>query len=362
LLAARTQAINPALNQLGQLAVALSTSANTQQNTGLDLNGQFGANLFSVAAPVATPSSQNTGTATVAASIGSVGALTPDNYLLSYQNGAYSLTDQTTGGNVPFTGTGTSANPLTAAGLSIVISGAPKSGDQFLVQPTAQAAASFSLVLKNTSQIAAAGAIATSAAGNNTGNATISSGTVTNPANANVLTATTLNFTSPTSYQVDGTGPAVAYTSGGNINLNGWQVQISGVPANGDVFTVQGNAAGTGDNRNALASAAGENTGVLANGTVSVGSATGGLITGIGTQSEQVNTAQTAQTAVNTQALQSVQSLSGVNLDQEPGAMAASLSGLGPGSVRRQQFVHFAAHRGQRQLELGDNSCASPKA
>ena len=317
LLAARTQAINPALNQLGQLAVALSTSANTQQNTGLDLNGQFGANLFSVAAPVATPSSQNTGTATVAASIGSVGALTPDNYLLSYQNGAYSLTDQTTGGNVPFTGTGTSANPLTAAGLSIVISGAPKSGDQFLVQPTAQAAASFSLVLKNTSQIAAAGAIATSAAGNNTGNATISSGTVTNPANANVLTATTLNFTSPTSYQVDGTGPAVAYTSGGNINLNGWQVQISGVPANGDVFTVQGNAAGTGDNRNALASAAGENTGVLANGTVSVGSATGGLITGIGTQSEQVNTAQTAQTAVNTQALQSVQSLSGVNLDQE---------------------------------------------
>ena len=317
LLAARTQAINPALNQLGQLAVALSTSANTQQNTGLDLNGQFGANLFSVAAPVATPSSQNTGTATVAASIGSVGALTPDNYLLSYQNGAYSLTDQTTGGNVPFTGTGTSANPLTAAGLSIVISGAPKSGDQFLVQPTAQAAASFSLVLKNTSQIAAAGAIATSAAGNNTGNATISSGTVTNPANANVLTATTLNFTSPTSYQVDGTGPAVAYTSGGNINLNGWQVQISGVPANGDVFTVQGNAAGTGDNRNALASAAGENTGVLANGTVSVGSATGGLITGIGTQSEQVNTAQTAQTAVNTQAQTNVQSVSGVNLDEE---------------------------------------------
>ena len=39
-----------------------------------------------------------------------------------------------------------------------------------------------------------------------------------------------------------------AYTSGGNIALNGWQVQISGTPAAGDTFTVQSNAGGTGDN------------------------------------------------------------------------------------------------------------------
>jgi flagellar hook-associated protein 1 FlgK len=323
LLAARTQAINPALNQLGQLAIGLATAANTQQNTGLDLNGNLGSKLFSVAAPVATPSSQNTGTASVAASVANVGALTADNYLLSYQNNAYSLTDQTTGANVPFTGTGTGTaqNPLTAAGLSIVITtGAPNNGDQFLIQPTAQAAASFSVVLQSTSQIAAAGAIATSAAGANTGNATISAGTVASPPlTAAQLTtpATTIQFTSPTTYEINGAGSNV-YTSGANIVLNGWQqVSISGVPAANDVFTVAVNTAGTGDNRNALASAAGESTGVLANGTVSITSGTGGLITGIGTQSAQVNTAQTAQSAVTTQALQSVQSLSGVNLDQE---------------------------------------------
>ena len=42
--------------------------------------------------------------------------------------------------------------------------------------------------------------------------------------------------------------------------------------------------------------------GVLANGTTSVAGAVSALITGIGSQAQQVNTAQTAQTAVNTQA------------------------------------------------------------
>jgi flagellar hook-associated protein 1 FlgK len=68
--------------------------------------------------------------------------LTSDNYLLSYKGGAYTLTDATTGANVALTGAGTSASPLTASsvGLSIVLSGTPASGDQFLIQPTAQAA------------------------------------------------------------------------------------------------------------------------------------------------------------------------------------------------------------------------------
>ncbi len=57
--------------------------------------------------------------------------------------------------------------------------------------------------------------------------------------------------------------------------------------------------------------------GVLANGTTSISGAVSALITGIGSQAQQVNTAQTAQTAVNTQAQTAVQSISGVNLDEE---------------------------------------------
>jgi flagellar hook-associated protein 1 FlgK len=322
LLAARSQVINPALGQLGQIATAFSQTVNSQQGDGLDLNGNLGANIFSVGAPLATSSSKNTDavTASVSVNAGGLGALTSDNYILSFQGGTPSLTDTTTGASLTPTGAGTVANPYVANGVSIVLSGAPAASDQFLIQPTATAASSIQVVLTNPSQIAAAGAIVTAPASTNTGAAVISSGTVLDSTNPNLLAPATIAFTSPTTYTVNG-GPSNAYTSGGNIDVNGWQVQISGAPANGDSFTVGSNAGGTGDNRNALALANQQNVGVLQNGTTSITGGVSGLITGLGSQAQQINTAQTAQAAVNAQALTSVQSVSGVNLDEE----AASL-------------------------------------
>jgi flagellar hook-associated protein 1 len=318
LLGARTQAIDPALNQLGQIATAVAQSANTQQASGLDLNGQLGSALFSLGAPVATASSANTDATTASVTLSNLGALTSDNYLLSYKGGTYTLTDATTGANIALTGAGTSTSPLTASsvGLSIVLSGTPASGDQFLVQPTAQAAGTIGVALTNPSGLAAAGAIQTSASDTNTGSATIGAGTVLDAANPNLLATTTIQFLTPTTYSVNGAG-SFAYTSGGNVDLNGWQVQISGTPTAGDTFTVQSNAGGTGDNTNALAAANQQTTGVLSNGTISVSGAVGALISGAGALAQQVNTAQTAQTAVNTQATTNVQSISGVNLDEE---------------------------------------------
>jgi flagellar hook-associated protein 1 FlgK len=320
LLAARTQAIQPVQNQLGQIATAFSQAVNSQQNAGLDLSGQFGANLFSVGGPRAAASSKNTDNTSVAVSIANVGALTANDYVLSYKAGAYSLTRSSDGSTVALSGAGTVASPLTADGLSIVVSATPASGDQFLIQPTAQAAGSFAAVLTDPSKVAAAGAVQTSAANTNVGNATISSGTVVNAANPNLLNTTSIQFITPTTYSVNGAG-SFAYTAGANISLNGWQVAISGTPAAGDTFTVKSNAGGTGDNRNALASANQQTQGVLANGTISVNGAISSLITGIGSEAQQVNTAQAAQSAVNTQAQKNVQSVSGVNLDEE----AASL-------------------------------------
>ena len=323
LLAARTQVINPALNQLGQIATALSQTVNSQQSDGLDLSGNLGANIFSVGTPVATASSKNTDavTASVSVNANGLGALTADNYLLTFKAGAPTLTDTTTGVSVTPAGAGTVASPYTANGVSIVLSGVPAAGDQFLIQPTATAAASLKVVLTDPSKIAAAGAITTAAAGTNTGAATISSGTVLDSANPNLLQPVTIQFTTPpTTYSVNG-GPGVAYVNGGNIDVNGWQVQISGTPASGDVFSVSSNAGGTGDNRNALAAANLQNVGVLQNGTTSITAGVSALITGIGSQAQQINTAQTAQAAVNSQAQSSVQSITGVNLDEE----AASL-------------------------------------
>jgi flagellar hook-associated protein 1 FlgK len=322
LLAARNQVINPALNQLGQVATAFSQTVNAQQGDGLDLSGNLGANIFSVGAPQATASASNTGTATVAVSVPAtgLGALTSDNYVLSFTGGAPQLQDQTTGQLITPTATGT-PNTFSAAGFTFTVTGTPAAGDQYLLQPTSTAANSLNVVLSDPSKIAAAGAIKTTAAAGNTGAAIISSGTVLDGTNPNLQNTATIVFANPpTSYSINGQ-PAVAYTTGGNIDLNGWQVQITGTPAAGDTFTVSSNAGGTGDNRNALAAAKSQNTGVLQSGTTSITSAVSSLITGIGSQAQQINTAQAAQSAVNSQALTAVQSATGVNLDEE----AASL-------------------------------------
>jgi flagellar hook-associated protein 1 FlgK len=316
LLAARSQAVNPAINQIGQIATALSTSANTQQNSGLDLNGNLGADMFSIGAPQAIAATGNSDTTTATVALGtnaaSVGALGTDNYLLSYANGAYSLTDASTGNPVSFTQSG---NTLTAAGMTITLSKTPAVGDQFLIEPTASAAGTFTASLTNPAQIAAAAGLQVSAAAGNTGNATL--GSFLNPNAQPLPAATTINFTSATQYQINGTGTVLTVGAGGVVSFDGWQATLSGTPAAGDSFNLQSNVGATGDNTNALASANQQNQGVLLNGTTSIIGATSALVTAVGSQAQQVNTAQTAQSAVNTQALAAVQSVSGVNLDQE---------------------------------------------
>jgi flagellar hook-associated protein 1 FlgK len=320
LLSARTEVINPALNQLGQVATALSQTVNSQQAEGLDLRGQFGAAIFSTPAAGAVSSARNTDATTASVSVTNVGALTSNDYVLSYSAGAYSLTRTSDGSSVALAGAGTVASPLTAEGLSIVLSGTPAAGDQFLIQPTATAASSLKAVLTDPTKIAAAGAVQSSAANANSGTGTISAGSVLDATNPNLLNTVTIQFTSATTYSVNG-GANVAYTDGGNIDVNGWEVQISGAPANGDVFTVKSNAGGTGDNRNALAAANQQTAGVLGGGNTSITGAVSAIITGLGSQAQQINTATTAQTAINNQAVTNVQSVSGVNLDEE----AASL-------------------------------------
>ncbi len=334
LLAARTQVIDPALNQLGQIATAFSQTVNSQQAQGLDLSGNLGAPIFAVAAPLATSAARNTDavSASVTVNANGLGALTANDYVLSFVGGTPKLTNTADGSSVTPAGAGTVASPYTAAGVSIVLSGVPANGDQFLIQPTASAAGSLQVVLGNPAAVAAAGAVKTAAASTNTGAAVVSSGTVLDATNPNLLSPVTIAFTNPTTYTINGGAPN-AYSSGSNIAANGWQVQISGAPASGDTFTVTSNAGGTGDNRNALAASNQQNVGVLQNGTTSIAGGVSALITGLGSQAQQIDTAQTAQAAVNAQALTSVQSTSGVNLDEE----AASL-------LQWQQAYQAAAH------------------
>jgi flagellar hook-associated protein 1 FlgK len=215
------------------------------------------------------------------------------------------------------TGVGTTASPFQADGLSIDVSGyTAATGDRFIIKPTANAVAGLQVLVTDPSKIAAAAPIVASAAATNTGGASITAGTVLGPTNAQLRTTATIQFLTPTTYSVNGAGN-FTYTSGGNIDVNGWRVQITGTPAVGDTFTVADNTSGVGDNRNALKLANIVNQPVLNNGKTSINDAAGQFIGDIGVKTNQAQISRDAQKTVHDDSVSAQQAVSGVNLDEE---------------------------------------------
>ena len=306
LLSVRSQVINPALNTLGQISVGIANIVNQQQAAGLTPAGTQGQPLFAVGAVHVGNAASNSGTAQVTATRTGLSALTADDYRLTNNGGTWQLFDQTTRQVVPMTGTGTAADPFNAAGVSIVVSGAAGNGDSFLVQPTANAAAGFSVLLTSPTQIASAAALQTSAATTNAGNGTMAAPTVTDPANPALLSATSVVFSSATQYQINGTGTVYTYTPGAAIAANGWTTSISGTPAAGDSFTVRSNAGNPGDNTNLFAMIDGLGAKSLNGGTTSLFGAANALVSQVGSQTQQAQANAQAQQAVNTSATAAV--------------------------------------------------------
>jgi flagellar hook-associated protein 1 FlgK len=309
----------PTSAELGRIAVALADAVNTVHRNGMDQTGALGGNLFSVGAPQTFAHAANTGTGSVAVAITGIPALQATNYQLSFDGTAYTLQRTDNGAVVPMTGAGTALSPFSADGLSIVVSGAPAAGDQFLLKPVEQAPGSLQLLVTDPSRIAAAAPTRTSAALANTGSATISAGQVIDVANPALLNTATIAFIDATTYSVDGAG-TFAYTPGGNIDINGTRVQIAGVPAAGDTFTIGSNAGGVGDNRNALAIVARLGQSVF-NGGITLQAAGSGLVTGIGARTAEAANQRDAQTSVFAQTQQRLDSVRGVNLDEEAADM-----------------------------------------
>src|SRR5512146_625164 len=325
LLSARSQVLDPARNAIGQVSVAVATIVNQQQQSGMDLTGAQGQPMFSVGGVQVLPDTNNTGSASLSVTRGSLSALTTDDYKLQYTGGAWKLTDVTSGQSVPMTGSGTAASPFQAAGLSIVTSGSPASGDSFLIQPTAAASAGFSVLLTSPSQIAAASLVQGMATSSNTGGAAVSSASVTNPS-AWVSDTYTVTFGAGGSYKVTNSGgtqvASGTYTSGTPISFQGAQLRLSGTPASGDTFTVSpNNPANTGDNGNILAMADALSASALNGNTTSVAGAANSLVSQIGVVTQQAQNNATAQQTVKQQATTALNNSSGVNLDKEAATM-----------------------------------------
>ncbi|QNK02588.1 flagellar hook-associated protein FlgK [Dyella telluris] len=318
----RTNVLDSVQNQLGQSAVALATSVNTQQSKGLDLNGNQGGAMFSVPSPTVLASNLNKGTGTVSASITDVSGLTGSDYVLSYDGSNWNLAT-TSGQSVAMTAN--SDGTYSAGGLTLSLSGSAQAGDSFQIQPTRQAATGLQMVMTDPNGIAAAAALNATAAKANTGTGSISAVTVTDPTNTSLLSGATVSFPSANTYQVtDSTGNVLSsgsYASGQTISANGWSVTPSGTPAAGDSFAIAQNSNGLNDTSNALALANLADAKVLNGGTQSVVDAYGTLTTTIGTVGSQATTNLTTQTSLYNNAMSAQQSVSGVNLDEEAANM-----------------------------------------
>ena len=316
----RREIIDPAMNQLGQLAVTLASAVNSQNAKGMNQYGQMGANFFSTPPVTVSAAGSNGGSASVSASVGNTSQLAASDYLLKYSGSGWSLINQSSGAAISLSGSGTAASPLTGGGLQIVVGGAPAAGDQFLLQPTRSAAATLQVAITDPAQIAAASPVQATAAPTNAGSASIGTPQVVDATNPNLLGTSTIQFTSATTYSINGAG-SYSYASGGNISANGVQVQISGTPASGDSFTLSAAAASSTDNSNAQQMANIANQTLLNGGLDTIASANAALVSGVGAQSQQAQSQLGAETSIRTQDQAQRDSVSGVNLDEEAASM-----------------------------------------
>ncbi|MGE0583064.1 MAG: flagellar hook-associated protein FlgK [Steroidobacteraceae bacterium] len=315
LLEYRAQILDPARDALGKVAAGVVAVVNGQHTQGITLNGAMGKPFFTLGSPTVLAAAANGGNATVTATITDANALTGHDYILEFA-GAWQLRDTTSGATVALSGTGTAADPFTADGLSFVVGNTPVAGDKFRIEPTRDLVGGLGVAIHDPAAIAAASPVRTAVGSANTGTGTISPPTVTDATNAALRSGVTIEFTSATTYSVNGAG-SFTYTPGAPITLNGWSARIDGAPATGDRFTIADNTSGSGDNSNLLAMIGALEAPSLGGGTTSIAEASTQLTARIGTQASQAQSNRDAFTVVHDQDVAAQQSVSGVNLDEE---------------------------------------------
>lgn len=368
LLSFRSDSLDTAQNAFGRLALGLAQSFNAQHALGQDLNGALGGDVFSVAGPTVVANSRNSGAGAVTATLQDASALTTSDYRLQYQGSAagnedFLLTRMSDGRTTSASFASATGYPysMQVDGLTLTLSAGAAVNDSWAIEPTRFAASNISLALSDPTAIAAAAPIRTAAALTNNSRATISAGSVSSVAHLPLPATVTLTFNAATSqFAVSGAVPAaspIAYSAGSPISFNGLSFSISGMPSNGDSFTISRNNSGISDNRNALALGLLQTTNTLGR-NAAIASATASttfngayseMVSQIGNTARQTEVTAAAQANVIAQAKQALQSLSGVNLDEE----AANLLRFQQAYQASGKMMQIASTLFQSVLDLG---------
>lgn len=376
LLRFREETLEPTLNALGRISLAITDSMSQQNKQGLDLEGNVGSSIFQdINTQVSMAERSKTltlgSTTNLNVMVNDISKLSIDNYKLTITNGTApaqaNLVNQTTNEIISgtFVLTDIDANPATpdvnlftptdpskAEGLAIYVNtGTLATSESFFIRPTRNAARDVETQMNRPQELAFAAPVSTTTPLTNIGGGTISPGNVleavdrfgnTSPAfsTPGALTPPVLiRFTSATSFDVlDNTNPSapvalvpamtgITFTPGqsnpvfpaasGSANYMGYQVNLAGSPASGDVFTVGFNSTGISDNRNGIALGQIRTTGIIDNGDLDFEDSYGRLVERLGAETAQNRISSESSLSLLQASTANRSSVSGVNLDEE---------------------------------------------
>lgn len=326
----RDRVLAQAQAELGREAIGLAQAFNEQHRQGLDLDGNIGGDLFSIAAPDIVQNNNNSqfGTDAIDVQIIDTGQLKAAEYRLQFDGTDWSLRNRFTGETVPMDQTG--PNTFEVDGLEINVDPNAQAGDNYLLRPTRNGARDLDLLISDPRRIAAAGTHTINPLDGNSGNST---GSVAvdyeppslGPDDPNFFDGFRIEFsTGPDTYRVlDEAGneiiAATPFTPGDpvEISVNGVVVTIEGTPADGDEFVVAGNQGAVGDNSNALAMAGIQQRAIFDDGNATIEEAYQSFLGDIATKTRQTRVATDAQRGLLDNAIERREAVSGVNLDEE---------------------------------------------
>ena len=335
----RNEILDPAQNRVGLVALGLANDLNNQQALGLDLDGLAGTSLFSLGSVQVQEPASNGSSITVG--YNSISNLTGDDYQLIYDGTDFILENLSDGSTQTL-----AAGLNTVDGLDITINAAgATAGDIFLIQPTRNAAASFDLLFSDARRLAAASPLqvrpAMDANGNalNTGNAVM-----TQPVNGSatglpLAAGMQLVYNAAASGFDIINGPAapddfIAYDATDPLQIIGVDFPlaanptqfsafgdisftISGVPADGDSFTIGNNTSGSSDNRNALRMVDLQAADRLLGGSATYNETYAQMVSDVGSKAHHAELNLAAQESLLERTQDAMQEISGVNLDEE---------------------------------------------
>ncbi|MFL8987201.1 flagellar hook-associated protein FlgK [Pseudomonas sp. QLc11A] len=379
LLRYRSEVLDPAMNELGRVALVVADQMNSIQAQGIDKNGDFGSNLFNSINSAAQMSqrsiastSNSAGSGNFDVSIEDTGKLTINDYKVMFT----SATDYTVRRLPDNTSIGSFSTTTTPApvidGFSMTFNGGAAQGDTFKLTPTRNASADIKTEMTDSKRLAIAAPLGAAIAPGGSGTLTIpASGQPTLTTKFDIYDSATatamqngLKNSTPTKVvfgdvSADGTSQTYQFldAKGGVISSGTikpgennalslsiplqdasgapipaapatqytatFAMTVAGSPGKGTAINVTLSQSGTLDNRNGTALAGLQtgqtvDTGSASKG-ISLSDAYGKLVEGVGSKAAQGKLDSAATTAILANAKGARDSLSGVDLDEETG-------------------------------------------